>query len=411
MTVFISIAAYRDPELAPTVRDCLAKALRPDRLRFGICWQHGPEDPPFPFVGDPAFRVLSLDWRQSRGACWARAEIMRLYDGEDYYLQLDSHHRFVEGWDQILLDQLEHAGGDRAVLTTYAPAFTPGRPLDRHSRPTRIEVDGFTDEGIPLLRPAFLTDRPADGPPLRARFLSAHFLFACGQFVDSVPYDPELYFIGEEISLTVRAYTHGFNLFHPGVAILWHEYSRAYRSHHHWTDHLRSNGVSQDWHEWDRLSRQKVERLLTRPWIGGDGCGNRRTLSDYENYAGISFNERRLQDYTRRGLEPPNPPTDPGWATRMRHWRVLVEVERAVLTLGAVEADFWYLGVHDAEGRELVRKDLGKAAVQEAISTVGNRISLRCEVIAESKPASWTVWPYSADGGWLDRIDGAVLHG
>jgi Glycosyltransferase (GlcNAc) len=53
MAIFVSIAAYRDPELVPTVRDCLATAAHPDQLRFGICWQHGSEDPPLPFVGDP----------------------------------------------------------------------------------------------------------------------------------------------------------------------------------------------------------------------------------------------------------------------------------------------------------------------------------------------------------------------
>ena len=38
-TIFISIASYRDPELLPTLRDCLANAKNPKRLKFGICWQ------------------------------------------------------------------------------------------------------------------------------------------------------------------------------------------------------------------------------------------------------------------------------------------------------------------------------------------------------------------------------------
>ncbi len=119
-----------------------------------------------------------------------------MYDGEAHFLQLDSHHRFADDWDRLLLKQMEQAGGDLPVLATYAPAFTPGQLPGRSSRPTRIEIDAFTDEGIPLLRPDFLSDRPPAGPPVRGRFLSAHFLFAPGQFVRSVPYDPELYFIG-----------------------------------------------------------------------------------------------------------------------------------------------------------------------------------------------------------------------
>src|SRR6478672_7522891 len=100
MTIFISIASYRDPQLVPTIQDCLAKARRPDDLSFGICWQRGPEEE-LPYQDDPRFRIREVDWRESQGACWARSEIMGLYDGQDYFLQLDSHHRFVEGWDEL----------------------------------------------------------------------------------------------------------------------------------------------------------------------------------------------------------------------------------------------------------------------------------------------------------------------
>src|ERR1700690_729458 len=88
---FVSVAAYRDPELVPTIADCLARARHPGRLRFGISWQHGDEQRLPDWIGGERFRVLDVDWRGSRGTCWARAEIMRLWDGEERYLQLDSH--------------------------------------------------------------------------------------------------------------------------------------------------------------------------------------------------------------------------------------------------------------------------------------------------------------------------------
>ena len=82
LSIFVSIASYRDPQLVPTVEDCLAKARYPEQLRFGICWQHGPEERPLLFASDPRVRLLDVDWRESRGACWARAQIMKLYAGE-----------------------------------------------------------------------------------------------------------------------------------------------------------------------------------------------------------------------------------------------------------------------------------------------------------------------------------------
>jgi hypothetical protein len=65
MSIFISIAAYRDPQLAPTTADCLVKAQNPDGLRFGICWQHGPEEPRLQLFEDG--RILDVHWRDSRG--------------------------------------------------------------------------------------------------------------------------------------------------------------------------------------------------------------------------------------------------------------------------------------------------------------------------------------------------------
>jgi len=39
-TIFIQIASYRDPQLLPTLKDCIEKAKYPKNLRFGIAWQH-----------------------------------------------------------------------------------------------------------------------------------------------------------------------------------------------------------------------------------------------------------------------------------------------------------------------------------------------------------------------------------
>jgi len=39
-TIFIQIAAYRDPELIPTLDDLLSNAKYPDRLKICIAWQH-----------------------------------------------------------------------------------------------------------------------------------------------------------------------------------------------------------------------------------------------------------------------------------------------------------------------------------------------------------------------------------
>ncbi|WP_433985086.1 hypothetical protein [Tunturiibacter empetritectus] len=49
------------------MEDCIAKARQPERLRFGICWQHDPKKDTLPFRNDDCFRILAVDWRESKG--------------------------------------------------------------------------------------------------------------------------------------------------------------------------------------------------------------------------------------------------------------------------------------------------------------------------------------------------------
>jgi hypothetical protein len=405
-TFFVSVAAYRDPDLAPTIADCIAKARDPDRLRFGICWQHGPDDARCDQFTGPQFAVLDVDWRMSKGACWARAEIMKLYGAEDWYLQLDSHHRFVQDWDAKLIEQMALADSAKPVLSTYAAGFTPGAEADAAEQVTTLEIDRFTTEGLVLLKPAAVAEPPE--VPSRARFVSAHFLFAPGSFVHEVPYDPELYFLGEEITLAVRAFTHGYDLFHPARHILWHEYTRA-NGTRHWDDHTHERGAEVAWHERDAVSLAKGGRLLTEPWVGRDGVGSARSVAEYEAYAGVSFRHRRAQDYTQRGHEPPNPSADPHWAERIKDHKIEMRVELDKLPPAAIQDPvLWYVGVHDGADKEIYRRDAEPAELARLLADGGDSVTLVREFHSEQTPTSWTVLPYSASQGWLDRIRGPV---
>ena len=110
-SIFIQIPSYRDPELLPTIKDLLTTAIHPERLTFGICHQSHPKDrwdTLEEFKDDPRFRIISIPWDESRGLCWARHLIQKLWKGEKWTLQLDSHHRMLEGWDQALILSLIH---------------------------------------------------------------------------------------------------------------------------------------------------------------------------------------------------------------------------------------------------------------------------------------------------------------
>jgi hypothetical protein len=118
--IFIQIASYRDPQLIPTLKDCIAKAKKPENLVFCICWQHDEKDDISEFKNDPRFKIIDVPYQDSKGACWARNTIQQQYDGEEYTLQLDSHHRFIENWDAELIKmikQLKKKGHKKPLLT------------------------------------------------------------------------------------------------------------------------------------------------------------------------------------------------------------------------------------------------------------------------------------------------------
>ena len=155
--IFVAIAAYRDPDLGPTIEDCLAKARHPERLRFGVCWQHRPGEVLGNWLAAPQFRVINVDWRDSRGHSWARAEAMNLYDGEDWYLQLDSHHRFVQDWDTKLITQASLTGSQKPLLSAPAP------PVAGNAHQADLVHFKFTDfrpDGIPEHVIAYIPDHP-----------------------------------------------------------------------------------------------------------------------------------------------------------------------------------------------------------------------------------------------------------
>lgn len=405
--IFISIAAYRDPQLLPTIRDCIQKASNPARLRFGVCWQRGAEDPALLLGGDTRFRVLDVNWRESRGACWARAEIMKLWQGENWFLQIDSHCRFAEAWDAVLLRTIIETESKKPILSTYAAPFTPGETEILHGGPFQMLFQQFTLDGIPQLRPGAFPFGRTSKQPFRARFLSAGFLFAPGRFIEEVPYDPELYFMGEESAMTVRAFTHGYDLFHPAETIIWHDYIRADASKH-WGDHSDAAEVPNPWGKLDGISRTKIRRLLLGESVESFGLGQARTLNDYEAYAGLSFRHRKAQRYTLLGSEPPNPDAPEDWPSKIYPWIAKIKFSRQQIPEGSLaDPMLWSLSILDGEGCEVCHRDVGPEELAP-LAGVEGELAIICEFPSDTIPVDWTLWPLTRSGQWLPKFGGRL---
>ena len=311
--IFVSIASYRDTECQWTVRDLFEKARHPERVSVGICWQFIREEDAdcFQVATRPEqCRVIEVDARESRGVCWARSRILsELWDGEDYVLQIDAHSRFARDWDESFLDMLRACGSERALLSTYPASYVPPDKLGADVIAV-ISAKEFDDRGILTLGSKAHAAADAPAAPQSTAFVGAGLVFAPAAAFREVPYDPHIYFHGEEITLAVRFWTHGWDLFVPNRVTVYHEYSERPGKRRHWHDHKR----------WMELSDRAARRI--RHLLNAEACpdpealrdierhalGTRRSLPDYERATGVDFRRRLIGGKTQEQIEAELPP-------------------------------------------------------------------------------------------------------
>jgi len=412
--IFIQIASYRDPELLNTLKDCIDKAEKPENLVFGVCWQHSKDDEwdnLDEYKDDPRFRIVDVNYTESKGACWARNTLQQEYGGEQYTLQLDSHHRFIDNWDTELISMLNgliEKGHKKPLLTSYISSYDPQNdPEGRTQVPWLMNFDRFIPEGAVFFLPATIPNWEELTEPLPARFYSAHFAFSLGSFVEEVPHDPNYYFHGEEISIAVRAYTHGYDLFHPHKIIAWHEYTRRGRTKQ-WDD-------DKTWGNKNSESHLRNRKLFEMDGLEKDidfgiyDFGTERTLEDYERYAGISFKKRAVQKFTLDNNIAPNPPLygEEFEDSFLKIFKHCIDVHRSNFDKDK-DYNFWAVIFEDEQGNSINRKDMSPSEIRGYLTTPDDWVKIWREFSVESKPYKWVVWPHSESEGWLNKIEGTL---
>lgn len=405
--IYVQIAAYRDPELIPTIQNCIEKAHNPDDLRFGIAWQHSPYDEfddISEYLNDKRFRIIDIDFREAKGVCHARHQLNKLYRGEKYTLQLDSHHRFGKGWDTTLinmLEELKNDGHEKPLLSSYLPSYNPENdPDERLTVPWIMEFDRFAPEGPVHFLPHSIDDFLERTKPVPTRFVSGHFIFADGKFCKEVEYDPEYYFHGEEINLSVRAYMAGYDLFAPHKVFMWHEYTRDNKPKH-WEDHT-------DWVELDNSSHRHGRELLGMDENTTELEDNVRSLRDYELYAGLEFSTRKVHRDTIDRKTPPVSTNDEDFINGLVNYqRVCIDLYKPSINTG--EHDFWVVAIEDSENNEIYRQDAGPDEITQIktdSTATDNFYHIWRNFYADNLAHKWIVWPYSEETGWGERLEG-----
>lgn len=302
--IFVSVASYRDSQVEKTIQSLYQNADHPDLIDVGVlaqvhleedgdCYLHSPEQYP---------NVLQevIDYRESKGACWARSRILTTMRADQpFILQIDSHTRFSKQWDTRLKQMWYGLNDSKGVLTHYPMSFDSEKEELYEQHHTQFKVVNFLDSKIPSVDSLVRGFQDVSAIPLKTFFIAGGFLFGPRAMVEEVPYDPYIYFNGEEITYAVRLWTHGYNLYLPAEGFVWHDYHDGGHRKRHWSD------LPEEFARLHNLSIQRILHLLrvepVREYealkdLSLYDLGFERSLTAYEHYSGIQFHAQKFSE-------------------------------------------------------------------------------------------------------------------
>jgi len=333
--IFVSIAAYRDSELQHTIRDMYYQSSCPRRVHVGAVWQGVPADEGSCFhvmrsLGVPGWgtdtgtgssagidegerqwwssnvRVLHLHSMHADGPCRARHIAASLWRGEEYVLQVDSHMRFRHGWDVYcidLLNSLQAQGVGKPVLSTYPLGYQLPSIVPADTRATFLVPSHFDASGLLRQKARALTAVASTlHMPVPNVLWAGGFSFSLSSVLQDVPYDPLLphLFFGEEQSMGLRLFTHGYDVFAPPVAVVYHLWDRGHRPVE--TVNAETAVSAEDREKKKAASVARVVQLCAADGSSSEsngagryGLGTQRTVQAFEKRCGVDFSRRTVR--------------------------------------------------------------------------------------------------------------------
>lgn len=288
--IFVSIASYRDPEIINTLDSLVKNCNQPQLLVVVVFEQNDKYDKSCSEISEKLkkngckIEIIKCHYSEAKGPYYARAIIQQKYKNEDFYLQLDSHSRFVKDWD-IKMKQMLELLPEPAVITSYPLEYKRGDiSLDNSKIRTGLYIQGFGPvDRFTRIQSDIIDYNKARNYPYTNKGWSACFSFSRGSIVLDAPYDPkiEYLFFGEELDIALRLYTRGYNFYSPHKNLIYTIFDRSYRNTY-WVDIPKINR--------ETIEKKSAEIIKSRINGGEDGIfslGSVRTLKDYEDFCDI----------------------------------------------------------------------------------------------------------------------------
>ncbi len=308
--IFVSVASYRDTACSSTVKGLFDMAANPDLVRVGIVQQNDPvvraEDC---FNKCEACRsrlasgniiVKTFDFLDAKGPAYARFLASSLWQGEEFYLQVDSHTKFERGWDITLINEWRNLRDPKAVLGMYPPTAEQMVEFRKTGGAIKnCKLNFSPADYIPIIGSKVVDKKDAKSTP--QKYLGAGFIFFPGTMLYDVPYDPYLVFLffAEEFLFSLRLWTNGYNLYSIEKPMATHDYSENPSRPRFWKDSKLLAGCK------DKAMSRAEFFLGLREWKDVDkdfqvgekyGAGKVRTVAQYYDFIGLNLAEKKAAD-------------------------------------------------------------------------------------------------------------------
>ena len=301
-SIFVQIAAYRDFEVTPTILDAIKQSTGNHTINFGVHTVYVDEAeinvPDLPNVKHTESKAP-----ENIGLGVGRSLAHQFYDGEDYYLQCDSHSRFVNGWDEIAIHSVlnyQIQGIEKPLLTMY-----PANYWYTDETFTTIETDVVIKENITNIsfhenpnqfkatRIPLQTGMTVKDGNKFVKSVSGGSIFTVGGFL---PFNTEIAFYGEEIWLAARAFTHGYDIVVPDEQYMYHLYYNHDKPAEINRRNILWNDYPNEFNVLDKISKDLIFKTLTEGTTGEMLMGTQRTIAEYGIFAGLDFVNGEIYD-------------------------------------------------------------------------------------------------------------------
>ena len=280
--ILVSMIAYRERYLEKSIKDCLEKADNPENIYFSVVSEQSESHlhPDLSFVDQDRLIYRKYDLSEYRGIMWSRNKTTEVDFDYDYVLFTCGHNMFAPNWDKISIEEQQKASllNEKAIITSSGPEFEYNPDgkivLDPRSGRTRnkyrpsIPNDYVPGYGFPN---SLQQDVPETSEVLQDAYMQWSWVFAPKSYVIDASIDPEMGYHGEEIYLTVIAWSRGWRFFATPQILYYHDTYKEYpgetrsrmETHRPWID------INQKsfWEHSDR-SMRRLNKLLSGQLYG-----------------------------------------------------------------------------------------------------------------------------------------------